>query len=1071
LGKETTEDNWGINADLLKKYYDTQNSHLYDELDVVKGPDGKVTGAQIVPDQRFIDAGAAIGQIFGSALGNALGGKDQLTKLASSVVGGTIGSLIGQKFGLVVATSMAADLSKVSLIDVFALKNIDIANAGLGAISSFLTAELGSALKIGGFGEHLFDAAANGFTLSVLTQVSTKIGAGLTFDAAISAIDWSAAVSGAIDVTGLHIENLFGTFLGQLLVPAKSHAGAIGGQLLGAIGSLIVPGLGSFIGSILGTVIGDLFGSTPHPAATDLLDQAGYLYAATHYQTSEGGSYSVPDQMADPALAIINGYLNAVKGAALDHSKQVTIGYQTAPQSSYIIGVPSHPAAGVFYATGYAVQAAAVDVLQHTEVIGGDLLLKRGHHNSSFYDPPPMPPADPSGDPGPTGAPIQPIATTQLAILSGDLGVAQDYEKYLNNREAINALMAANPDSAFTAGWIATFARVSELKLNQTGPSDFLGGLVGYLDSVGKAGLGFDAANVAVTVAGNGLTVQIKVPNGTEVPGALAAFASQESQSSDATGTTVKLTFSDFLASAGFHGFAASQGFGDAANDWWFGADVPNNFNASASAAAILIGGASTDTLTGGNGWDFLDGGAGNDILSGGAGNDILRGGPGNDQLYGGLGNDTYVLARGDGADIAIDSGGGSDTLAFGAGIRVSDLQLQLDGSNLIVGLKNPATPGVPASQLADRITLTNWNDPLARIENFQFADGSTISISAIFAHGGTPGADALTWTDSVAWLDGGSGDDVLRTGAFNDTLRGGPGNDLLIGGAGTDTAVYDGPASAYTLVSYSGTVGVLSHGGDGNDRLQGIETIAFADRTLAAAAVAMFDPWEYLASNADLIAAFGPNPQAGYDHYVNSGFNEGRATASFDPLEYLASNPGMIGGPGVTPAWAVQHYVSAGYFEHRATTSFDAVEYLASNPDLIAAGYTPSMALQHYVSSGYFEHRPTTSFDPAEYLASNPDLIQAGTTPASAAQQYVSAGYVQHRAIASFDAAEYLASNPDLIAAGGQLQKRAHQAVIHGPHTVRNRGANARRHFRKSGWRPAKAATTSMACIHKRFA
>jgi hypothetical protein len=428
------------------KYLDPKNTHLYNELDVTKAPDGKVTAAQIVPDQRFIDAGASIGQIFGSALGSLLGGKDQLTRLASNVVGGTIGSLIGQKFGLVVATSMAADLSKVSLVDVFASKNINIADAGLGAVSSFLSAELGNALQIPGFGGQLFNAATNSFTLSVLTQVKNSIVDGLTFDAAIAAIDWSAAVSGVIANTPAMAGNVIGTFLGQLLVPAKSHAGEIGGQLLGAIGSFLLPGVGSLIGTILGTVIGDLFGHTSHPAATDLLDQAGDHYAATHYQTSssDGGAFSVPDQMADPALAIINGYLNAVNGAVLDHSKQVTIGYQTAPQSSYIVGVPSHPAAGVFFATGYAVQAAAVDVLQHLEVIGGDLLLKRGHHNSSFYNPPPMPPADPSGDPGPTGAPIQPIATTQLAILSADLAVAQDYENYLNNREAINALMAAN---------------------------------------------------------------------------------------------------------------------------------------------------------------------------------------------------------------------------------------------------------------------------------------------------------------------------------------------------------------------------------------------------------------------------------------------------------------------------------------------------------------------------------------------------------------------------------------------------------------------------------------------------
>jgi hypothetical protein len=363
------------------KEFDPNNTHLYNELDITKAPDGKVTGAQVVLDQNIVNAGSAIGQIFGSALGSALGGHDQLTRLTSNVVGGTIGSLIGQKFGLVVATSMAADLSKVSLVDVFASKNLDISSAGLGAVSSFLSAELGNALQIPGFGGQLFNAAANNFTLGVLTQVKTSIVNGLTFEGAIAAIDWSAAVSGAIAATPLNVGNVLGTFLGQLLVPAKSHAGAIGGQLLGAIGSFLLPGVGSLIGTILGTVVGDLFGNTPHPAATDLLDQAGDHYAATHYQTSssDGGAFSVPDQMADPALAVINGYLKAVNGAVLDHSKQVTIGYQTAPQSSYIIGVPSHPAAGVFFATGYAVQAAAVDVLQHLEVIGGDLLFKRAH--------------------------------------------------------------------------------------------------------------------------------------------------------------------------------------------------------------------------------------------------------------------------------------------------------------------------------------------------------------------------------------------------------------------------------------------------------------------------------------------------------------------------------------------------------------------------------------------------------------------------------------------------------------------------------------------------------------------
>ena len=77
-----------------------------------------------------------------------------------------------------------------------------------------------------------------------------------------------------------------------------------------------------------------------------------------------------------------------------------------------------------------AVNEAAVYLLQHTEVVGGDLLLKRAHQHSQYAD---------------------------TLTFSGDLQVAQDYERYLDNREAINALMAANPNTAFTAGWEATF--------------------------------------------------------------------------------------------------------------------------------------------------------------------------------------------------------------------------------------------------------------------------------------------------------------------------------------------------------------------------------------------------------------------------------------------------------------------------------------------------------------------------------------------------------------------------------------------------------------------------------------
>jgi hypothetical protein len=233
--KRITQDNSnGSGKDTL---FDPNNTHPYAELDVTKGADGKVTAAQVTLDPNVLAAGMSIGQIFGSALGGALGGNSLVGNLASS----TIGGLIGQKFVQVLATSMTADLSTISLNDVFASQGISVANAGIGAVSSFLTAELGHALHIDGFDGQLFNTAVSGFTTSLLIQVTDKMARGsLDFAGAIAAMDWTQAVSGAIDVAQINLGNLLGGYLGHELVPAQTREGAIGGQLFGAIGGFIL---------------------------------------------------------------------------------------------------------------------------------------------------------------------------------------------------------------------------------------------------------------------------------------------------------------------------------------------------------------------------------------------------------------------------------------------------------------------------------------------------------------------------------------------------------------------------------------------------------------------------------------------------------------------------------------------------------------------------------------------------------------------------------------------------------------------------------------------------------------
>ena len=75
-------------------------------------------------------------------------------------------------------------------------------------------------------------------------------------------------------------------------------------------------------------------------------------------------------------------------------------------------------------------------------------------------------------------------------------------------------------------------------------------------------------------------------------------------------------------------------------------------------------------------------------------------------------------------------------------------------------------------------------------------------------------------------------------------------------------------------------------------------------------------------------------------------------------------SNPDVINVETDTTA-ATQHYISSGYAEGRSTDSFDKWEYLASNPDLISRlGTTTAAAIEHYVSSGYAEGRSTDLMD-----------------------------------------------------------------------------------------------------------
>lgn len=192
------------------------------------------------------------------------------------------------------------------------------------------------------------------------------------------------------------------------------------------------------------------------------------------------------------------------------------------------------------------------------------------------------------------------------------------------------------------------------------------------------------------------------------------------------------------------------------------------------------------------------------------------------------------------------------------------------------------------------------------------------------------------------------------------------------------------------------------------------------------------FDALSYIASYADLSAAFGTDAARGAAHYAASGQAEGR-TVGFDPLAYTASYADLSAAFGTDRAQAATHYIAHGRAEGRGV-GFDPLAYLASYADLSAAfGTDPTRAAAHYIVSGRAEGR-TVGFNPLTYLSANPDLAAAfGTDRTRAELHYLAHGRVEGRAT-GFDAAAYLAANPDVAAAtGNDVTAAMRHYILHG--------------------------------------
>ncbi len=759
----------------------------------------------------------------GASLGRYLMGTGG--PIGGAIVGGALGTItqqIGQAiqaggFGnaYVNASGPRAGVLVEGVLDDFGQEFIaNLRGAAAGTISSMLSMELGRFVGVSGFGGELLNTA----TASVISHVAGNaftpgkaLFDGLTGSKLFSGAELSNGFSGPGIMTGA-VSSFLGAKLGSLIVsPLTSegallsslgstvgsiYAGAITsavfGKALGAATNFLAPGIGALAGYLVGALLGRLlFGSPPKPwaAAEISLNLGTGFWDMGAVYAKHGANRDVVTSMALSARDSINGVIAMVGG----REDVVGVANPVAEKHKYRWDAAQgdyemQELVGSTFVKRYDGKdaSAAVDIgvllgIRDTLIVGGDLFMKRAILNYL-----------------PTG--VLPTAEKDIITLLGNLQIAEDFGRYMRDPEPINRLMAANPNSAFTAAWAITLLRAEELELNRFQRSDFYGGMAGFIQS------GYQMGETPAYEAYSFYSDDgwwLDGPNLGFVPGSY--------------GSQLFLAGSDILR-IGYNQLWSGAWWTTAGNDLLEHARLTNFYGSTLNVDGghgddIIIGSSGADVIAGGAGFDWLDGLDGNDQLSGGAGNDVLLGRAGADNLDGGDGDDYLSGGDGDdrtaglwnGLDGGLFGGNGNDTLSGGRGI---DYLLGGAGDDVFI----------VDDDAADGLTYDYFDGGTGSdtISYERFASGVLFDINSgrntlwhpdVRSAGGDHfvGIENIVGTSFQDWLLGDEyanhikglgGNDYLHGREGDDTLEGGAGADLLDGGPGIDTASYAGSSS-----------------------------------------------------------------------------------------------------------------------------------------------------------------------------------------------------------------------------------------------------------------------------------
>ena len=426
------------------------------------------------------------------------------------------------------------------------------------------------------------------------------------------------------------------------------------------------------------------------------------------------------------------------------------------------------------------------------------------------------------------------------------LTIADEYHRYLENQDEINARIAMNPESGFAAGWLTVLMQAREMGLgnrfNLTG------------DAIGNNFFTADGNDIVRGMDGHddirtyGGKDSLNGGNGND---SLNAGSGDDTLSGEAG--TDRL-WGGAGADLVYGGDAADRLWGQAGND-----RLEGNANLD-----TLWGGDGNDTLNGGSGADRMNGGKGDDVfwvdntgdvlietanggrdrintsigidliraggvyanvedvvlqgtgnlnargsavhnmLIGNAGINSLNGRGGNDTLSGGDGNDTLI---GEAGHDNLNGGAGADAMRGGTG---NDLYMVNHGGDLIIEAANGGNDTINTSIGID---LNHSAGIYANVENITLTGNGNLNAL------GSAVNNSMIGNSSANFLHGREGNDSLVGGDGNDTLIGAIGNDSIDGGTGADN-MNGGAGHDRYVVNHGGDL-IIEAANGGNDTIE----------------------------------------------------------------------------------------------------------------------------------------------------------------------------------------------------------------------------------------------------------